>query len=239
MVVSLWSGPRNCSTALMYSFAQRSDAQVFDEPLFAHFLKVTGVDRPSREDVLATISSDPTEIQERWKASQKPCVFLKHMANHQEGLDPSMFKDHHHVILTRDPRKVLESYTAHIKSPTHLDLCYQHQLAWLNHCDANGWPVTVLDSDALVDKPEESLKRLCEWLDLPFIAEMLRWAPGPRTEDGVWAKYWYQSVHASSGWEPMRKKAIDGEDAADLGRFSSILHEITPVFKQLKDRSII
>ena len=34
MVISLWSGPRSMSTALMYSFAQRSDTRVLDEPLY-------------------------------------------------------------------------------------------------------------------------------------------------------------------------------------------------------------
>ncbi|MGB0195676.1 MAG: hypothetical protein ACPF84_04020, partial [Flavobacteriales bacterium] len=53
MTVSLWSGPRNCSTALMYSFAQRPDFGVVDEPLFAHFLQQTGAERPSRAEVLA------------------------------------------------------------------------------------------------------------------------------------------------------------------------------------------
>ena len=239
MVVSLWSGPRNCSTALMYSFAQRPDTQVFDEPLFAYFLKKTGVNRPSREEVLATMCSDLSVIQDRWMQAHKPCVFLKHMANHLEGVNPTMFKEHSHVILTRDPRKVLKSYKAHVQDPTLLDLCYQHQVKWLNHCDTNQWPVAVLDSDALVANPEGSLKRLCAWLGLPFNQEMLQWTPGPRIEDGVWAKYWYQSVHASSGWKPPKKEIIDEEGAADLGRFSSLLHEITPIFNQLKDRSII
>ena len=34
--LNVWSGPRNVSTALMYSFAQRSDTRVVDEPLYAY-----------------------------------------------------------------------------------------------------------------------------------------------------------------------------------------------------------
>ena len=37
--INLLSGPRNISTALMYSFAQRTDTKVFDEPLYAYYLK--------------------------------------------------------------------------------------------------------------------------------------------------------------------------------------------------------
>ncbi len=50
--ICCWSGPRNISTALMYSFAQRTDTTVVDEPLYAHYLRVTGRDHPGREDVL-------------------------------------------------------------------------------------------------------------------------------------------------------------------------------------------
>ena len=34
---------------------------------------------------------------------------------------------------------------------------------------------------------------------------MLAWPPGPRPEDGVWAKYWYASVHRSTGFNPWRE----------------------------------
>jgi hypothetical protein len=37
--ICMWSGPRNISTTMMYSFAQRKDTKVFDEPLYAHYLK--------------------------------------------------------------------------------------------------------------------------------------------------------------------------------------------------------
>jgi hypothetical protein len=46
-----WSGPRNVSTALMYSFAQRSDTRAIDEPLYAHYLRVSGAEHPGKEMV--------------------------------------------------------------------------------------------------------------------------------------------------------------------------------------------
>ena len=42
--ICLWSGPRNISTALMYAFGQRSDTEIIDEPLYAHYLHVTGAE---------------------------------------------------------------------------------------------------------------------------------------------------------------------------------------------------
>jgi hypothetical protein len=35
----------------MYSFAQRPDSAVYDEPLYAHHLVVTGEDRPYKDQV--------------------------------------------------------------------------------------------------------------------------------------------------------------------------------------------
>lgn len=47
--IHCWSGPRCCSTSLMYSFAHRSDTMVMDEPLYASYLRLTGYDRPYRD----------------------------------------------------------------------------------------------------------------------------------------------------------------------------------------------
>ena len=103
--VALWAGPRNGSTALMYSFAQRADTRVMDEPLFGHFLAFTGVARPL-EDVLRTM---PLKPKTPWLLSHRApptrWCSLKHMANHLEGFN---WRDvdgpqHTHVVLTRHP----------------------------------------------------------------------------------------------------------------------------------------
>ena len=54
-IICLWSCPRNISTALMYSFAQRKDTRVIDEPLYAHYLKKSGAKHPGRDEVLNTL----------------------------------------------------------------------------------------------------------------------------------------------------------------------------------------
>lgn len=199
--VALWAGPRNGSTATMYSFAQRSDTRVLDEPLFGHFLAHTGVDRPSRSEVLTTMPTTAVAAL----ASLEPgpsdrVLFLKHMANHLEGLswDQVDGPEHRHVLLTRHPDGVLPSYRSHIDKPTMLDLGYVHQRQILERASN---PV-VVTAESLFAQPEATLRALCVALDLPWEANMLTWNPGGRAEDGVWAPYWYQSVHRSSGWEP-------------------------------------
>ena len=63
--VCLWSGPRNVSTALMYSFAQRADTKVVDEPLYGHFLRISGAQHPMREEVLTTVNTDGNEVMRK------------------------------------------------------------------------------------------------------------------------------------------------------------------------------
>lgn len=222
VVVNLWSGPRSMSTALMYSFAQRSDTRVVDEPLYGHFLAHTGAARPDRE---ATLAAWPTGAQSAL-AMMTPdgksdpegrVLFCKHMANHLEGLDWNSFVGQRHVLLFRNPAAVMASYGAHIERPVMRDLCYAEQVDILNRLDAEGTPPVVVCSDRLQEEPERVLTDLCLALGLPWEEEMLQWEAGPRPEDGPWAPWWYRGVHASTGWEarPAIAHAVP-EHLADL-----------------------
>ena len=82
--VSLWSGPRCRSTAVMYAVAQRPEVEVVDEPLFGHYLSVSGALRPSREEVLAVQDTDPEALVRTLHPGRK-VRFFKHMANHLRG----------------------------------------------------------------------------------------------------------------------------------------------------------
>ena len=64
--LNCWSGPRCCSTSLMYAWAQREDTSVLDEPLYASYLKITGHDRPYKDLVGASsIPSCPRDEAKR------------------------------------------------------------------------------------------------------------------------------------------------------------------------------
>ena len=200
--VALWAGPRNGSTATMYSFAERSDTRVLDEPLFGHFLAHTGVERPSRKAVLASMPTGREDaLASLLRREHDDVLFLKHMANHLEGLawEDVDGPNHAHVILTRHPDGVLPSYRAHIEAPTMLDLGYAHQRDIAARAAGR---VHVVTAESLFEAPEATLKALCAALDIPWEEGMLTWAPGGRPEDGIWATYWYEGVHRSTGWEP-------------------------------------
>ncbi len=54
--IAMWSGPRNISTAMMRSWGNRPDTFVCDEPLYAHYLRETGLDHPGADEVIAITS---------------------------------------------------------------------------------------------------------------------------------------------------------------------------------------
>ena len=55
----MWSGPRNLSTALMRSFENREDTEVWDEPLYAYYLNETKKNHPMKDEI---IKNYPTDI---------------------------------------------------------------------------------------------------------------------------------------------------------------------------------
>ena len=52
----------------------------------------------------------------------------------------------------------------------------------------------VIDATDILLNPKKALRIWCEQLAIPFDTEMLHWPSGSRETDGVWAKYWYNSV---------------------------------------------
>ena len=206
--IALWSGPRNISTALMYSFANRSDTAVVDEPLFGYFLEHTGVWRPSREEVLATMDTDPQKIMDSLlnPPTDMPVYFMKHMANHLIDLNLDFLANFENVLLIRDPKDMLLSYSKNVKEPTLLDTAYKMQVDLLDFFTERGMPYVILNAKNVLLNPERQLKILCEKLNISFQDSMLEWEAGSRQEDGIWAKYWYDSVHKSTGFGAYREK---------------------------------
>ncbi|MBL8863203.1 MAG: sulfotransferase family protein [Planctomycetes bacterium] len=207
--LNIWSGPRNVSTALMYSFAQRSDTRVVDEPLYAHYLRHTGADHPGRERVLAAQDDDGARVVRDviLGPSDRPLVVFKQMAHHLVGLDPGFLALTANVLLTREPEEMLTSLVENIPDPILRDTGYAAQTAIAAQLASIGQEPCVLVAHRLLQDPEGLLTRLCARLGLPFERAMLSWEAGPRPEDGVWAPFWYASVHRSRGFQPYRPKA--------------------------------
>ena len=208
--ICLWSGPRNISTALMYSFAQRPDTTVFDEPLYAHYLSKTPAREyhPGAEQVIAEMENDGEVVVRDLILGEHPTpvVFFKHMTHHLVHLDWSFLDRTVNVLLTRDPVDMLPSYGAVVEQPTLADVGYAHHVTLLEHLQSRGQTPAVLDSKQVLLNPRGVLAALCDHIGIPFTEKMLSWEAGARPEDGSWAQYWYASVHRSTGFSPYRQK---------------------------------
>lgn len=199
--INLISGPRNISTALMYSFAQRTDTFVVDEPYYAYYLTKTGIEHPGKQEVLAAQSSDESVVSQwLFKKQSKPVLFVKNMAHHIEMLqDISFLTKCVNIFLIRNPKQIIASYAQVIESPVMRDIGieYEHYL-FEKLKDKN--PI-VVDSGLLLENPESVLEQMCAKAGIPFEGNMLQWKAGPKEYDGVWAKHWYKNVHQSTGFE--------------------------------------
>lgn len=186
----------------MYSFAQRADTRVVDEPFYAYYLHRTGKAHPGREETLRSQPLDVDTVFDQLNAIEAPVLFIKNMAKHMETMDTSRFHGCRQILLIRDPKQIISSFARGYPDPAMDDIGIAYQCALYDHFVENDVPVVVVDANELLKAPVSILSRLCNALNIPFDEKMLSWGAGPRPEDGVWAKYWYHSVHKSTGFKP-------------------------------------
>ena len=210
--LAVWSGPRNISTALMRSWGSRPDTTVVDEPLYAFYLQTTGLDHPGREEVIAAGETSWEAVVEVLTAPCKGVFYQKHMAhNIIADLPREWISSLTNVLLVRDPHEVVASYVKTRNRVVASDIGLVQQARLYDELDV---APPVIDARDFLGDPEGYLRFLCDYIGVEFMDSMLRWEPGPRPTDGVWAPYWYRSVHSSSGFEPYRERSVQLEGAA-------------------------
>jgi hypothetical protein len=146
-------------------------------------------------------------VDELTTATPAPIYYQKHMTHH---LIPDLPRDWiaslSNVLLIRDPAEVVSSYVRSRASVVAADigLVQQRELYELL-----GPATPVIDAADFLRDPQAYLQWLCDYVDVPFSADMLSWPAGPRESDGVWAPHWYASVWASTGFEPYRPRTVN------------------------------
>jgi len=234
MRIALWSGPRNVSTALMYSFRQRPDTQVIDEPLYAHYLATTGVEHPGRVEVLAAQNPRGDEVVRDvlLAESSTPVIFFKSMAHHLVGLDTSFLSSLTNVLLTREPEAMLASLCIQIPEPTLEATGLPQQVALLDEALTQGAAPIVIVADTLRTHPQTTLSKLCAHLEIPWTDAMLAWPRGPKPEDGIWAPHWYHRVHTTERFE------APGVPRPLPERLRPLWRECQPLFERLAEHQL-
>ena len=194
----------------MYSFGERADAAVVDEPLYGHYLRLTHAPQPHWEELLEILETDGEKVVREVilkPPPDKPIFFIKNMAHHLIELDESFLDCMTNILLIRDPEQMLPSLINQIAEPTERDAALKQQANLYQKLSDRGQAPVVLDSKQLLLDPEGVLQQLCEETGVDFDPAMLAWEPGPRAEDGPWAKWWYHNLHKSTGFQPFREKS--------------------------------
>ena len=199
MRIAMWSGPRNLSTAMMYSFAARGDCAVRDEPFYAAYLNKTGLPHPVADQIMAANEIDPYKVVAACCGSNmgnRPHFYMKLMAHHMlEDVPIDWAADCVNIHLIRHPARVIASYGAKRAEPTLDDIGFARQLTLYENLGG-----LVIDSHDIRKNPKAMLQALCAEIGLDWTADMLQWPAGGHADDGVWATHWYGAVHRSTGF---------------------------------------
>ena len=230
MKIAMWSGPRNLSTAMMYSFANRSDFAVMDEPFYAAYLSRSGAEHPLRDEILARHAIDPEAVAQDCQREGTPHLYMKHMPHHMlEGFPMGWADDCVNIHLIRHPARVIASYGAKRQDVSFEDIGFAQQVAVYRQLGG-----LVVDGTDIRAAPEKMLRALCAAFGLDFDPAMLSWPKGPRVEDGVWAKHWYGAVHASTGFA-----GAEGPLPELEGEWAKLCDEALPFYEQMAAQKLI
>ena len=238
MHLAVWSGPRNLSTALMYSFAARGDCAVWDEPFYPAYLAATGIDHPLRDEVIAAGECDPEMVALACIGpipGGAPVYYEKHMTLHMiPAFDRSFMRECVNVFLIRHPARVVASYSRQRASVTLDDIGFAQQAALFDEVAAfaGDIPVVVDSSDIRAD-PSRVLSKLCAAVGIEYTEQMTRWPPGGHASDGVWAPHWYEAVHRSTGFE-----GAEGPLPNLAGAAADLVSRAMPSYERLKAHAI-
>ena len=206
--ICLWACPGPYSTALMYSFAQRDDVSVIDEPLAGHFRKAAGAAASGKGEELGSWEDRARIVIDEviLGACGKAVCFQKHLIQHLTKVDRSFLKRVCNVFLTWDPQELLPWLRRELdRSPKLRDAGLAAQSRLLSQLHQHGQDPPVLDVRELALDPPGVLEALCLRLGIGFQEEMLSWPPGGRPEDGPWAAEAYREVRSWSGFPPYRE----------------------------------
>jgi hypothetical protein len=231
----MWSGPRNISSAMMRAWGSRPDTVVCDEPLYAHYLLKTGVPHPGRDEVMRSQDTDWRAVARtltEFEAPDRTIFYQKHMAHHLlPDIERGWLERLTHVFLIREPREVVASFATIAGAPTLEATGLPQQLDLFEWAAVRSRAIPpVIDARDVLQDPPRLLRRLCDAVGVAFNDAMLSWPPGPRETDGVWAKYWYDAVWKSTGFQayrPSTKPVPDGLEAlvAEADRIYHRLYE--------------
>ena len=217
----------------MRAWENRPDTVVVDEPLYAHYLAATGIDHPGAAEVIEAGETDwrrvvasllaPPPARDRrsptrstWPTTCCPTI------------DHAWIGELTNVLLIRDPREVVASYTRTRATVTPDDIGLPQQVRLYDELPVRrGAPPPVIDAGDFLARPRALPARAVRpRRRARSPTACCRGRPGPRPTDGPWAPHWYDAVWRSTGFEPPRTREVhlDGP-AAEVAEACLPLYE--------------
>ena len=220
----MWSGPRNISTAMMRAFGARQDAHVSDEPLYAYYLKQTGLAHPLAAEIVETHENDWRRVVDELcgpTPQGEPIWYQKHMSHHLlDEVERDWLDGFQVAFLIREPRAMITSLIEKLGQIRIEDTGLPQQVELFRwQCERTGKTPAVVDAKETLLDPAGVLEQFCERVGVPYSDSMLRWKPGVHSTDGCWAEYWYGNTLEST-------------------TFSTYVPKDVPVPKQYEDLAV-
>lgn len=237
--LAMWCGPRNISTALMRAWGNRPDAFVVDEPLYAHYLRETGLPHAMAEAIIDCYEDDWKKVV-AWLTGPVPegrsIFYQKQMCHHMlPHIGRGWLVRVINCFLIREPREMLTSLMKKLPNPGLRDTALPQQLELFNYVrEQSGEVPPVIDSTEVLKDPRGVLCALCDRLGIEFTEAMLGWPPGIRVSDGIWARHWYPEVETSTGWRPYKPK-----DEPVPEELIGVLAQCNEIYEQLYPHRIV
>lgn len=199
-MIALWAHPRSRSTVLERVFIERGDFEVFHEP-FAHM----AFDEQSaipHDDLDCGLPRTYEGIKALLRsARERRPVFHKDMCYHcvdELKADPEFMLEQEHVFIIREPGRAIASHFAvFAQMPLH---AIGHRALYEVFCQVTkltGKIPYVINGDELADHPEDTLRRLCDHLQLEFLPDALCWEPSCPRQWQAW-RSWHKDAERST-----------------------------------------
>jgi hypothetical protein len=191
----LWSPPRCRSTAFLRMMHERGDHTVVHEP-FSHLLDF------GEAEVRGEKHTDERGLMDALLAlAGRGPVFVKDTTDfHYPGLltADDFLRTATHTIIVRHPREAIASHYRLNRGLTRDEIGFARVREIYEAVQRAGGRPVVVDSDDLIDRPEETVRAYCAAVGIAFRREALSWSA---TVLPAWRRTmrWHSEVSASTG----------------------------------------
>ncbi|MGW6534370.1 sulfotransferase-like domain-containing protein [Streptomyces sp. NPDC055051] len=209
MLLALWSVPRSRSTAFERAMYERGDFLVIHEP----FSRVSDF---GEVDVEGRTCTTQEQVRDALVglAAERP-VFFKDTTDFRVeslGDDPEFLKRCRHAAMVRNPGDTVRSHLVMQSDATSDAMGFRNLWDIVSTVTAAGLPMHLVDGDRLAAGPTEEMRRYCEAVGIPFIAEALSFRREPPASWRT-TERWHAGASESNalGSSPTARKRLTEE----------------------------